>query len=212
MGQSVASYHFVSHTVSQCHLEVRHREEPTAVYSELSPSITLVTYNHKSHFFFTILTKKTGKFHVLRQNKSLCSEFRDATRALMSSPWTPGKWTAVDVVDTRRAQWKYIVRDISGSAVGETQALIPKVKFPPPGSSRRGKKNRAHSFICVVRRLAFLPLHPSIRPSVCLCLLIHLIHRSQMRLVLQPAAGVFVHVKFDPPPSRVAFTPIETPG
>lgn len=127
----------------------------------------------------------------------------------------PGKWTAGDVVDTRRAQQKYIVRDRRGSEVGETQALISEVEFPPPGSSRRKKKKRTELTLLSVwsaRRLAFLPLRPSIRPSVCLCLLIHLIHRSQMRLVLRPAAGVFVHVKFDLPPPRVAFTPMETPG
>lgn len=46
----------------------------------------------------------------------------------------------------------------AGMAVNlETQARSPEVEFPPSGSFRR-KKNRAHSFICVVQRLSFLLL------------------------------------------------------
>lgn len=53
------------------------------------------------------------------------------------------------------------------------------MEFPPSGSFRR-KKNRAHSFICVVHWLSFL----SLSVSAPLSFLINLIHWSQMRLVL----------------------------
>lgn len=80
----------------------------------------------------------------------------------------PGKWTAGDVVDTRRAQQKYIVRDRRGSEVGETQALISEVEFPPPGSSRRKKKRKKEqsSLFYLCGPPAGSPFFPSVRPSV----------------------------------------------